>query len=52
MKHSKLADSIDKAITDDKKLLPAGVDHEQVEICYAPIVQSGGKYQLKFSTVR
>ncbi|XP_003384743.1 PREDICTED: FACT complex subunit SPT16-like [Amphimedon queenslandica] len=51
VKHSRLADGIDKAITDDKKLLPAGVDSEQVEICYAPIIQSGGKYQLKFSTV-
>ena len=24
----------------------------QVEICYPPIIQSGGKYVLKFSTVR
>ena len=24
----------------------------KVEICYAPIIQSGGHYQLKFSTVR
>ena len=24
----------------------------QVEICYAPIIQSGGSYQLNFSTVR
>ena len=23
----------------------------QVEICYSPIIQSGGKYQLRFSTV-
>jgi nucleosome binding factor SPN SPT16 subunit len=51
VKHSKLADGIDKAITEDRKLLPEGVDHEQVEICYAPIIQSGGSYQLKFSLV-
>lgn len=51
VKHSKLADGIDKAITEDKKILPAGIDHDQVEICYAPIIQSGGHYQLKFSTV-
>lgn len=24
----------------------------QVELCYDPIIQSGGDYQLKFSTVR
>ena len=25
--------------------------HTQVEICYSPIIQSGGNYQLRFSTV-
>ena len=69
VKHTKLTDGIDKAVTENKKLIPAGIDHDQVraacaaylieyfpsfqvEICYSPIVQSGGNYQLKFSTVR
>ena len=30
MKHSKLADGIDHAITEEKKFIPPGVDAEQV----------------------
>ena len=109
MKHSTLADNIDHAVTEDSKLIPPGIDSDQVcvcvcvcvracvracvrvrvrvracvcarvcmcacmcvcvyvcvcvfvlasylplqiEMCYSPIIQSGGNYQLKFSTVR
>eukprot|EP00731_Ephydatia_muelleri_P026733 Em0018g833a len=51
VKHSKIADGIDQVVTTEKKFIPAGVDADQVEICYSPIIQSGGDYQLKFSTV-
>ena len=34
-----------------KKYLAAGMDVEQVEMCYTPIIQSGGKFSLKFSAV-
>lgn len=50
VKHSKIADEIDHAVQ-EKKFIPAGLDADQVEICYSPIIQSGGDYQLKFSTI-
>lgn len=73
MKHSKLADGIEQAVS-DTKYLPPGVEPDsvsvwlsinnssalsaaphlpppQLEICYSPIIQSGGQYMLKFSTV-
>ncbi|KAH9523140.1 FACT complex subunit SPT16 [Bulinus truncatus] len=27
-----------------------GVDSSQLDVCYSAIIQSGGKYSLKFST--
>ena len=51
MKHSKLADQIEQAL-DGKKYFQPGMDAEQVEMCYTPIIQSGGKFNLKFSAVR
>lgn len=50
VKHSKLADQIEHAL-EGKKYLGAGMDADQVEMCYSPIIQSGGKFNLKFSTV-
>jgi len=50
VKHSKIADGIEGAL-ESKKFLQPGMDSDQVEMCYTPIVQSGGKFTLKFSTV-
>lgn len=50
MRHSKLAESVEKAIEDKKYL--GGADPSTVEMCYPPIIQSGGNYSLKFSVVR
>ncbi|XP_010019678.1 PREDICTED: FACT complex subunit SPT16-like, partial [Nestor notabilis] len=49
VRHSKLAESVEKAI-EEKKFL-AGADPSAVEMCYPPIIQSGGNYNLKFSVV-
>jgi nucleosome binding factor SPN SPT16 subunit len=35
----------------DKKYV-GNVDVNQLETCYPPIIQSGGKYSLKFSATR
>ena len=50
VEHVNLADSAEKAVQ-NKKYVP-GVDPSQVDMCYPPIIQSGGNYALKFSTVR
>ena len=50
MRHSKLAESVEKAIEEKKYL--AGADPSAVEMCYPPISQSGGNYSLNFSVVR
>ncbi|XP_015778637.1 PREDICTED: FACT complex subunit SPT16-like [Acropora digitifera] len=50
VKHSKIADGIEAAL-ESKKFLQSGMDSSQVEMCYSPIVQSGGKFTLKFSAV-
>ncbi|NXO52418.1 SP16H protein, partial [Aramus guarauna] len=49
VRHSKLAESVEKAIEEKKYL--AGADPTAVEMCYPPIIQSGGNYNLKFSVV-
>ncbi|XP_070977501.1 FACT complex subunit SPT16-like isoform X1 [Oncorhynchus clarkii lewisi] len=49
VRHSKLAESVEKAIEEKKYL--GGVDPSTVEMCYPPIIQSGGNYSLKFSVV-
>lgn len=49
VKHSKLAEGVDAAISDKKYV--TGVDTSQVDMCYPPIIQSGGNYSLKFSAV-
>lgn len=50
VRHSKLAESVEKAIEEKKYL--GGADPSSVEMCYPPIIQSGGNYSLKFSVVR
>lgn len=47
VKHSKLAEGVDSAISDKKYV--TGVDSSLVDMCYPPIIQSGGNYSLKFS---
>ncbi|KAK2578648.1 hypothetical protein KPH14_012137 [Odynerus spinipes] len=49
VKHSKLAEGVDAAITNKKYV--TGVDVTQVDMCYPAIIQSGGNYSLKFSIV-
>ncbi|XP_023209921.1 FACT complex subunit SPT16-like [Centruroides sculpturatus] len=50
VKHSKLAEGVEQAVSDKKYV--SGVDISQVDLCYPPIIQSGGNYNLKFSVVR
>ncbi|KAL7294303.1 hypothetical protein TKK_0012316 [Trichogramma kaykai] len=47
VKHSKLADGVDSAVTDKKYV--SNVDTSQIDMCYPAIIQSGGNYALKFS---
>ncbi|KAG5683886.1 hypothetical protein PVAND_013146 [Polypedilum vanderplanki] len=49
VKHSKLAEGVDQALSDKKYV--SGVDLSQLDMCYPPIIQSGGNYSLKFSAV-
>lgn len=49
VRHNKLADGVEASL-EDKKLL-GSVDPSLVEVCYPPIIQSGGNYNLKFSVV-
>ncbi|XP_041375424.1 FACT complex subunit SPT16-like [Gigantopelta aegis] len=49
VKHSKLADGVEQALQNKKYV--TGVDTTQLDMCYPAIIQSGGKYSLKFSTV-
>ncbi|KAL7031961.1 hypothetical protein ACKWTF_007185 [Chironomus riparius] len=49
VKHSKLAEGVEQALTDKKYV--SGVDMSQLDMCYPPIIQSGGSYSLKFSAV-
>ncbi|MCJ1307261.1 FACT complex subunit spt16 [Agyrium rufum] len=53
--HKQLSDRIDKKVDDKsfftnaKAKLPGDFDTEQLEWVYGPVVQSGGKYDLKLS---
>lgn len=51
VKHSKLADGFEIAIK-DKKIIPSIDKLDEVEMCYPGIIQSGGKYNFKFSLTR
>ncbi|XP_026678301.1 FACT complex subunit spt16 [Diaphorina citri] len=48
VKHVKLSEGVEQALTDKKYV--SNVDTSQLEMCYPPIIQSGGHYNLKFST--
>ncbi|CAG5122579.1 unnamed protein product, partial [Candidula unifasciata] len=48
VKHSKLSDGVEQALQNKKYV--TGVDSSQLDVCYPAIIQSGGKYSLKFST--
>ncbi|KAI6652483.1 hypothetical protein LOD99_7497 [Oopsacas minuta] len=50
VKHKRLTAQIESALFEGEKYLPPGVSSDLVEHCFPPILQSGGKYQLKFST--
>ena len=50
VRHTKLADGVEQALQNKKYV--SGVDVSQIDMCYPAIIQSGGKYSLKFSTVR
>ncbi|CAF0785468.1 unnamed protein product [Adineta steineri] len=47
IKHSKLSDGVEAALSDEKFVAKADFNH--VEMCYPAIIQSGGNYNLKFS---
>jgi len=49
VRHIKLAEGVEQAASDKKYV--TSVDASQVEMCYPPIIQSGGNYSLKFSAV-
>ncbi|PSN32696.1 FACT complex subunit spt16 [Blattella germanica] len=49
VKHAKLAEGVESAITDKKYV--TGVDTSQLDMCYPAIIQSGGNYSLKFSAI-
>ncbi|CAL1527639.1 unnamed protein product [Lymnaea stagnalis] len=48
VKHIKLSDGVEQALQNKKYV--SGVDTSQLDVCYPAIIQSGGKYSLKFST--
>ena len=48
VKHSKIAANIDEAITNPAKI-NLKLKQELVDVAYAPLIQSGGKYDFKLS---
>ncbi|KAF0990150.1 hypothetical protein HZS_5194, partial [Henneguya salminicola] len=48
IKHSKLSSDIEEAIENNKYYQPS-MSSADIEACFPPIIQSGGKYNLKFS---
>ncbi|XP_059614643.1 FACT complex subunit spt16 isoform X2 [Phlebotomus argentipes] len=49
VKHTKLAEGVETALTDKKYV--TNVDTSQLDVCYPPIIQSGGNYSLKYSAL-
>ncbi|RZF37802.1 hypothetical protein LSTR_LSTR007164 [Laodelphax striatellus] len=49
VKHAKLSEGVEGAVSDKKYV--GNVDTSQLDMCYPPIIQSGGNYSLKFSAV-
>lgn len=48
--HKKLSAKLNDAISKDANRYLEGFNSDLVDTCYLPIIQSGGKYQLKFGT--
>ncbi|KAJ3000085.1 FACT complex subunit spt16 [Globomyces sp. JEL0801] len=55
IKHEVLAENIERTHTEERRReklhAPADINWKLVEWCYTPIVQSGGKYDLKASAI-
>jgi len=49
--HGKLCKDIEDQIANKDSKIMANVDKSSVDMCYPPIIQSGGNYKLKFSVV-
>merc|ERR550534_510248 len=49
--HSKLCKDIEEQIANKDSKILANADKSAVDMCYPPIIQSGGNYKLKFSVV-
>jgi len=49
--HSKMCKDIEEQIANKDSKILAAVDKSAVDMCYPPIIQSGGNYKLKFSVV-
>ena len=49
--HSKLCKDIEDQIQNKDNKLLSGMDKSAIDMCYPPIIQSGGNYKLKFSVV-
>ncbi|XP_014244216.1 FACT complex subunit spt16 isoform X2 [Cimex lectularius] len=49
VKHSKLVEGVESALSEKKYV--GNVDPSNLDMCYPPIIQSGGHYSLKFSAV-
>lgn len=47
VKHSRLSEQVENALTNKK--YTKGLDPNNIEICYPPIIQSGSNYNLKYS---
>lgn len=47
VKHSRISEMVENALNNKK--YTKGLDPNNVEICYPPIIQSGGNYNLKYS---
>ena len=50
VKHAKISDQVEDALQNKKFV--SGLDSSRLDMCYPPIIQSGGHYALKFSVVR
>ena len=49
--HSKICKDIEEQIANKDSKILVNVDKSAVDMCYPPIIQSGGSYKLKFSVV-
>eukprot|EP00088_Acartia_fossae_P005874 TRINITY_DN1265_c0_g1_i5.p1 TRINITY_DN1265_c0_g1~~TRINITY_DN1265_c0_g1_i5.p1 ORF type:complete len:1100 (-),score=479.08 TRINITY_DN1265_c0_g1_i5:747-4046(-) len=49
--HSRVSKDIEDQIQNKDNKLLSGLDKSNIDMCYPPIIQSGGNYKLKFSVV-